>query len=136
MIGIVVSSFNSLITKNLLEGAESVLKENGLNYEVYFVNGSFEIPIMIKLLSKLKKFDGFIAIGCIIKGETEHDKYVAKAVSYGIMKLSLELEIPITFGIITAKDIKQALDRAGGKYGNKGEESAKALISILKNLKK
>ncbi|MCS7245356.1 MAG: 6,7-dimethyl-8-ribityllumazine synthase [candidate division WOR-3 bacterium] len=136
MIGIVASSFNSLITKNLLEGAESVLKKNGLSYEIYFVNGSFEIPIMIKLLSKLKKFDGFIAIGCIIKGETEHDKYIAKALIYGIMKLSLELEIPITFGIITAKDITQALDRAGGKYGNKGEESARALISILENLKK
>ncbi|MFZ8845884.1 MAG: 6,7-dimethyl-8-ribityllumazine synthase [Candidatus Hydrothermia bacterium] len=134
MIGIVVSEFNKIITEKLLEGAKKVLEENNFNYEVYFVNGSFEIPIMIKLLSKKKAFDGFIAIGCIIKGETEHYKYIAKAVSYGIMKLSLELEIPITFSILTVDNLEQALNRAGGKFGNKGEESAKALIKILKNL--
>jgi 6,7-dimethyl-8-ribityllumazine synthase len=134
MIGIVVSEFNKIITEKLLEGARKVLEENNFNYEVYFVNGSFEIPIMIKLLSKKKTFDGFIAIGCIIKGETEHYKYIAKAVSYGIMKLSLELEIPITFSILTVDNLEQALNRAGGKFGNKGEESAKALIKILKNL--
>jgi 6,7-dimethyl-8-ribityllumazine synthase len=134
MIGIVVSEFNKIITEKLLEGAKKVLEENNFNYEVYFVDGSFEIPIMIKLLSKKKAFDGFIAIGCIIKGETEHYKYIAKAVSYGIMKLSLELEIPITFSILTVDNLEQALNRAGGKFGNKGEESAKALIKILKNL--
>jgi 6,7-dimethyl-8-ribityllumazine synthase len=134
MIGIVVSEFNKIITEKLLEGAKKVLEENNFNYEVYFVNGSFEIPIMIKLLSKKKTFDGFIAIGCIIKGETEHYKYIAKAVSYGIMKLSLELEIPITFSILIVENLEQALNRAGGKFGNKGEESAKALIKILKNL--
>ena len=134
MIGIVVSEFNKIITEKLLEGARKVLEENNFNYEVYFVNGSFEIPIMIKLLSKKKAFDGFIAIGCIIKGETEHYKYIARAVSYGIMKLSLELEIPITFSILTVDNLEQALNRAGGKFGNKGEESAKALIKILKNL--
>ncbi len=134
MIGIVVSEFNKIITEKLLEGAKKVLEENHYNYEIYFVNGSFEIPIMIKLLSKKKKFDGFIAIGCIIKGETEHYKYIAKSVSYGIMKLSLELEIPITFSILTVDNLEQALNRAGGKFGNKGEESAKALIKILKNL--
>jgi len=134
MIGIVVSEFNKIITEKLLEGAKKVLEENNFHYEVYFVNGSFEIPIMIKLLSKKKAFDGFIAIGCIIKGETEHYKYIAKAVSYGIMKLSLELEIPITFSILTVDNLEQALNRAGGKFGNKGEESAKALIKILKNL--
>jgi len=134
MIGIVVSEFNKIITEKLLEGAKKVLEENNFNYEVYFVNGSFEIPIMIKLLSKKKAFDGFIAIGCIIKGETEHYKYIARAVSYGIMKLSLELEIPITFSILTVDNLEQALNRAGGKFGNKGEESAKALIKILKNL--
>jgi len=134
MIGIVVSEFNKIITEKLLEGAKKVLEENKYNYEVYFVNGSFEIPIMIKLLSKKKTFDGFIAIGCIIKGETEHYEYIAKAVSYGIMKLSLELEIPITFSILIVDNLEQALNRAGGKFGNKGEESAKALIKILKNL--
>jgi 6,7-dimethyl-8-ribityllumazine synthase len=134
MIGIVVSEFNKIITEKLLEGAKKVLEENNFNYEVYFVNGSFEIPIMIKLLSKKKAFDGFIAIGCIIKGETEHYKYIANAVSYGIMKLSLELEIPITFSILTVDNLEQALNRAGGKFGNKGEESAKALIKVLKNL--
>jgi len=134
MIGIVVSEFNKIITEKLLEGAKKVLEENKYNYEVYFVSGSFEIPIMIKLLSKKKTFVGFIAIGCIIKGETEHYKYIAKAVSYGIMKLSLELGIPITFSILIVDNLEQALNRAGGKFGNKGEASAKALIKILKNL--
>ncbi|MEO0144814.1 MAG: 6,7-dimethyl-8-ribityllumazine synthase [candidate division WOR-3 bacterium] len=135
MIGIVASKFNSIITESLVNGAKKVLEENNLKYEIFWVNGSFEIPIMIKLLSKKKNFDGFIAIGCIIKGETDHNEYIAKAVSYGIMKISLELSIPITFGILTVNSLEEALNRAGGKYGNKGEESAKALISILNNLK-
>ncbi len=134
MIGIVVSEFNNIITKNLLEGTRKVLEENNLNYEIYWVNGSFEIPIMIKLLSKKKNYDGFIAIGCIIKGETDHNEYIANAVIYGIMKLSLELSIPITLSILTVDNLEQALNRSGGKYGNKGEESAKALIKILNNL--
>ncbi|MEO0213456.1 MAG: 6,7-dimethyl-8-ribityllumazine synthase, partial [candidate division WOR-3 bacterium] len=70
MIGIVASKFNSIITESLVNGAKKVLEENNLKYEIFWVNGSFEIPIMIKLLSKKKNFDGFIAIGCIIKGET------------------------------------------------------------------
>ncbi len=136
MIGIVASEFNNnIITKSLLEGARKVLEENNLNYEVYWVNGSFEIPIMIKLLSKKKNYDGFIAIGCIIKGETDHHEYIANAVSYGIMKLSLDLSIPIAFSILTVDNLEQALNRSGGKYGNKGEESAKALVNILKSLK-
>ena len=73
-------------------------------------------------------------MGCIIKGETDHNEYISYAVSYGIMKISLELGIPITFGILTVDNLVQALNRAGGKYGNKGEEAAKALIKILKNL--
>ncbi len=135
MIGIVASEFNNIITKSLLEGARKVLEENNLNYEVYWVNGSFEIPIMIRLLSKKKSYDGFIAIGCIIKGETDHHEYIANAVSYGIMKLSLDLSIPIAFSILTVDNLEQALNRSGGKYGNKGEESAKALVNILKSLK-
>ncbi len=135
MIAIVASKFNIVITKNLVKGAKNVLKENNLEYKVFWVEGSFEIPIMIKLLSKKQEFEGFIAVGCIIKGETDHNEYIANAISYGIMKVSLELSIPITFGILTVDNLEQALNRAGGKYGNKGEESARALISILRNLK-
>ncbi len=134
MVGIVVSRFNDLITERLLDGAARVLEENGIEFDVHWVEGSFEIPQMIgKLIDESdKEYEGFIALGCIIKGETDHNDHIARAVSYGIMKLAIETGIPITFGILTVDSIEQALNRAGGKFGNKGEEAARALLPLIR----
>ncbi len=134
MVGIVVSRFNDLITERLLDGAARVLEENGIEFDVHWVEGSFEIPQLIgKLIDESdREYEGFIALGCIIKGETDHNDHIARAVSYGLMKLAIETGIPITFGILTVDSIEQALNRAGGKFGNKGEEAARALLPLIR----
>ncbi len=132
MIAIVVSQFNELITSKLLQGAERILGKSGRKYEVFYTYGAFEIPQMInKLIRSGKKYEGFIAIGCIIKGETKHNEYISKTVIDALMKLSLDNNVPITLGILTVESMEQALNRAGGKFGNKGEEAAEALLELL-----
>ncbi|MFZ8802226.1 MAG: 6,7-dimethyl-8-ribityllumazine synthase [Candidatus Calescibacterium sp.] len=121
-IGIVVSRFNEFITSRLLDGAKRALEENGISYDVIYVPGSFEIPIAAKFIAKTQKYDSILVLGCIIKGETYHFDFVAKGVQEGILKVMLETEIPIIFGVLTVENINQAIDRAGGKYGNKGYE--------------
>lgn len=130
-IGIVVSRFNTDITEDMLAGALQTLRAWGVrerNIEVIHVPGSFEIPFACRmLLSKKKKPDAIIALGCIIKGETDHDRYIASAVSHGIMQLTLESGIPISFGILTTNNLKQAEVRSRGK-SNKGIEAAIAAL--------
>ncbi len=137
-IGIVVSRFNEFITSKLLEGAKRALEENKINYYVVWVPGSFELPITAKLLAKTKEYDSILILGCIIKGETYHFDFVAKGVQEGTMQAMLETEIPIIFGVLTVENINQAIDRAGGKFGNKGYEwglNAIHMAKISKNLK-
>lgn len=130
-IGIVVSRYNEDITTSLLGGAIALCQEWGVkkqNIRVVEVPGGFEIPFgCLKLLQKNKP-DAIIALGCIIKGETDHDVYIANAVSYGITQLSLQYKIPIAFGVITTNNLKQAKVRATGS-SNKGREAAAAALS-------
>ncbi|MEO0261297.1 MAG: 6,7-dimethyl-8-ribityllumazine synthase [candidate division WOR-3 bacterium] len=135
-IGIVISRFNEFITKRLLEGAIEALKRYGAkeeNIDVYWVPGSFEIPYILKEIVS-KDYDGFLAIGCIIKGDTPHFEYIANETIKGIQKIMYEYKKPIGLGILTVEDMEQAIERAGGKMGNKGEEAAKSLVELL-NLK-
>jgi 6,7-dimethyl-8-ribityllumazine synthase len=137
-IGIVVSRFNEFITSRLLEGAKRALEENEINYDVIWVPGSFELPITAKLMAKTKKYDSILILGCIMKGETYHFDFVAKGVQEGTMQAMLETETPIIFGVLTVENINQAIDRAGGKHGNKGYEwglNAIHMAKISKNLK-
>lgn len=137
---IIVSRFNSFLTEKLLYGALDCLKRHGAdenNISVIWAPGSFEIPQLIKKASKLKP-DAIIAVGTIIKGDTPHYDYIASETTKGIAQLSLELEIPVTFGIITAETLEQAIERAGTKHGNKGFDAALAAIemaNIYKNIK-
>tara|TARA_B100001057_G_scaffold499900_1_gene612393 strand:- start:5 stop:463 length:459 start_codon:yes stop_codon:yes gene_type:complete len=129
-IGIVVSEWNKDITKNLLSGAINTLIEQGIQKEniiIQWVPGSFELIYGSKVLSK-KKFDAIIAIGCVIKGETDHYNFICSSVSKGIMELNLISSIPIIFCVLTDHNKTQSIDRSGGKYGNKGSESAIAAI--------
>ena len=131
-IGIVVSEWNKDITKNLLSGAIDTLIEQGIQKEniiTQWVPGSFELIYGSKFLSK-KKFDAIIAIGCVIKGETDHYNFICSSVSKGIMELNLISSIPIIFCVLTDHNKTQSIDRSGGKYGNKGSESAIAAIKM------
>ena len=135
---IVVSRFNSFITERLLEGALDALKRHGAEekqIEIYKVPGAFEIPLVAKLLAKKKETDAVICLGTVIRGATPHFDYVASEVSKGIAQSSLEIEKPISFGIITSDNIEQAIERAGTKSGNKGFDAAISAIEMVNLIK-
>ncbi len=132
--GIVISRFNDFITEKLLAGALDALNRSNANkdnVEILRVPGAFEIPLTAKKMAASKKYDAIICLGCIIRGETPHFEYVASEVSKGIALTSLEFSMPISFGIITADNTDQAIERAGNKSGNKGFEATKSAIEMI-----
>jgi 6,7-dimethyl-8-ribityllumazine synthase len=133
-IAIIVSKWNEEITGALAEGCVKTLKQSGVkgkNITVIDVPGSFELPSAAKMMVENKKVDAVICLGCIIKGETRHDEYIAQAVAKGIMDLNLRYNIPFIFGVLTCDTMEQAQDRAGGKLGNKGVEAAATAIEMI-----
>ena len=129
---IVVANFYPKISKELLIGATKLLKAHRLkNYKKILVPGIFEIPLIIS--KNIDKYDAFVALGCVIKGETPHFKFISKSTIDGIMKLSIDHKKPIGNGIITCLNKKQARERADQNKKNKGGETAKAVISVLRN---
>ncbi len=139
-VGIVASRFNHLLVDKLIEGALDCFLRHGVKEEdiiLLKVPGSWEIPLGVKKLLKREDIDGVVALGVLIRGQTPHFEYIANEVAKALSQLSLELEKPITFGIITAETLEQAIERAGTKMGNKGWEGALSLlemISLLKNV--
>lgn len=132
-IGIVVSEWNKDITSNLLNGAQEKLIEFGIkneNIKISWVPGSFELVYGCKELSK-QNLDAIIAIGCVIKGETDHYDFICNAVSNGIMQLNISYSIPVIFCVLTDHNKNQSLDRSGGKLGNKGAEAAIAALKMM-----
>lgn len=126
-IGIVVAEWNTEITEKLYQGCYHILTKYQTPAEhiiTLYVPGSFELPQAAQLLLESQELDAVICLGCIIKGETEHDRHIAGAVANGMMQVSLDYSTPVIFGVLTTNDMQQAADRAGGKYGNKGEEAA------------
>lgn len=133
-IGLVVSRFNELVTKELLAGAQDRLRRLGVRDEdmvVLWVPGAFELPRAVRILAESGKVDGVVALAAVVRGETPHFEYIASEVAKGLAKLALEGPIPVTFGVLTADAFDQALERAGGKAGNKGAQAAEALVEIL-----
>jgi len=133
-VGIVVSEWNREITGKLLEGAcQSLLKQGVLpeNMPVFHVPGSFELTFGAQQIAKYGDVDAVIVLGCVIRGETSHFDYVCKGVTEGITRLNATQDIPVIFGVLTTDNQRQADDRAGGKYGNKGEESAITAIKMI-----
>jgi len=131
--GIVVSDWNIEITRALLDGAVNTLKKHGAsdnNIVVKHVPGSFELTLGGQFLAEYDDLDAIICLGCVIQGETPHFTYICQSVSYGITQLNLEYNIPFIFGVLTTLNIEQALDRAGGKHGNKGDEAAVTAIKM------
>lgn len=137
--GIVVSRFNEFVTSKLLEGCLSTLTNNGVdekNIDVIKVPGAFEIPTAARNLLDLNKYCAIICIGAVIRGETPHFDYICNSVSHEIARLGGITGVPVIFGVITTNDIDQALDRAGGKVGNKGSEAALAALEMADAIKK
>ena len=137
---IVVSRFNDFISKRLLEGAIDTLMRHGVKdseIEAVWVPGAFEIPVVANKIAKSKKFDAVICIGAVIKGSTPHFEYVAGEAAKGVAKVSLDTGIPVIFGVITAENLEQAIERAGTKDGNKGRDaaiSAIEMVNLLENI--
>ena len=132
-IGIVVSKWNNKITDGLYNGAFTTLIESGVsenNIEKIEVPGSFELIFGAKLLSR-KDVDAIICLGSLIQGETKHFDYVCQAVSNGIKDLNISLNIPVIFGVLTDNTMEQAVNRSGGKHGNKGVEAAVTAINMV-----
>lgn len=137
--GIVVSRFNEFITSKLLEGAVDTLIRHDVDesdIDIYWVPGSFEIPVITKKIAGTKKYDAIICLGAIIQGDTPHYEFIAGEVTKGIAMVSLESEIPVSFGVITTDNIEQAIERAGTKAGNKGKQSAESALEMANLIQK
>jgi len=132
-IGIVASRFNDFITSKLLDGAIDCLNRHGCpedNVETAWVPGAFEIPSALKVMAETKKYDAIICLGAVIKGGTSHNQYISNESIKGAAKISLDLNIPVSFGVITPDTLEQAIDRAGAGKGNKGWEAALGAIEM------
>lgn len=131
---VVVSRFNDLVTKSLLDGCCDTLKRHGAKdaeIELFWVPGAYEIPLAASRLSKDKKFDAIICLGAVIRGDTPHFDLIANETAKGIAQVSLQAGIPVIFGVITADTMEQAMERAGLKSGNKGKDAALNAIEMV-----
>jgi len=130
-VAVVVSKFHSDITDKLSEGAAAVFQKAGAQMERFDVPGAFEISGLLTRLARSRRYDGLMAIGCVIRGQTEHYDLVVQQVREGVGRLSAAGDVAVTFGILAVDNRKQAQDRAGGKLGNLGSEAADALIKLI-----
>jgi 6,7-dimethyl-8-ribityllumazine synthase len=133
-IGIVVSEWNGHITERLLEGALEVLKQIGHDPQkctVARVPGAFELPLGAQHLASQPEYDGIVAIGVVIQGETKHFDFVCSGTTQGIMDVMLKYNKPVGFCLLTDNNEQQSLDRAGGKHGNKGTEAMVAVLQMI-----
>ena len=132
--GIVVSEWNDNITSGLLEGAYSTLVKNGVleeNIIVKHIPGSFELPLAAQTLLEKTNVDAVICLGSVIQGETKHFDFVCEATALGIKDVGLKYNKPVIFGVLTDNTLQQAIDRSGGKHGNKGDEAAITAIKMV-----
>ena len=131
-IGIVVSTYNGNITNRLQQGAIETLSAAGeTEHEVVKVPGAWELPLAAQRLAEQPGIVGVVTLGAVIKGETSHDQHINRAVSQALMELMLRTGKPIGFGLLTCNTMEQAIHRAGGNVGNKGQETAEAVLQML-----
>ena len=132
--GIVVSEWNSEVTESLYSAAVDTLLQHKARKENIIrklVPGSYELTLGAQWLAKSEDIDAVICLGCVIQGETPHFDYICQAVANGITTVALKYDKPVIFGVLTTLNLQQALDRAGGKHGNKGDEAAATAIKML-----
>jgi len=136
---LIVSRFNNFITSKLLDGAmDAIIRHGGSeeNIEIVWVPGAFEMPVAAKKLAETKKYDAIICLGAVIRGATPHFEYIASEVAKGLANISIDLTIPISFGVLTTDTLEQAIERAGTKAGNKGFDAAMSAIEMANLFKK
>jgi 6,7-dimethyl-8-ribityllumazine synthase len=136
---ILVARFNNFITDRLLAGAEDALKRSGAkpeDVEIVKVPGSWELPVAAKTLAGLKRHDAIVALGAVIRGDTPHFDHVANQAASGLAAVQLESGIPVAFGVLTTNTVEQAIDRAGGKSGNKGYDAALTAIEMAELMRR
>lgn len=140
-VGIVVSRFNELITLPLLAGAQDTLRRHGVDLEqvdVAWVPGAFEIPIVAREMALSGRYDAVVCLGALIRGSTPHFEYLASAVSSAIQNIAIQHGVPCVFGVLTTDTLEQALERAGSKSGNKGQDAAVTaveMVSVLRQMR-
>jgi 6,7-dimethyl-8-ribityllumazine synthase len=130
---VVVSRFNNLVSDRLLEGALDTMRRHGISDEriaVAWVPGAFEIPLVAQELAACGQYDAVICLGAVIRGETAHFDYVAGPMASGLAGIALATKVPVLLGVLTTDTVEQAVDRAGGKAGNKGSDAAAAAIEM------
>ena len=133
-IGIVVSRFNQMVTDRLLQGALDGLARSGVKEDritVVQVPGSFELSFAAQLLAQTGRYSGIVCVGALIRGETDHYEYLAGQVTGAIGEVCLKFNIPVSYGLITAENEQQAINRAGLKHGNKGTDAALSLLEMM-----
>jgi 6,7-dimethyl-8-ribityllumazine synthase len=136
---VVVSRYNEMVTRRLLDGALGTFKEYGVPEErilVAWVPGAFEIPLVADRLARSGRYAAVCCLGAVIQGETSHHEYINQQVSRSMMETAVSSGVPVLFGVLTCPSMELALDRAGGKAGNKGSEAALAAIEMVNLLKK
>ena len=132
-VGIIASRWNDFVVSRLISGAEDALERLGAASDaitIIRVPGSFEIPMAARRAAQSNKYDAIICLGVVIRGETSHNEYIAAEVIKGIAQASLDTNLPITLGVVTADSLEQAIDRAGAKSGNKGFEAAMSAVEL------
>ncbi len=133
-VGLLVSRFNSFVSERLVEGAVDALIRHGAadkDISIARVPGAFEIPAAARQMARSGNYDAIVCLGAVIRGATPHFDYVSAEVSKGVASVSMEAEIPVTFGVLTTDTLEQAIERAGSKAGNKGFESAVAAVEMV-----
>lgn len=136
---VLVARWNETVTRKLLDGTVATLKEQGIAddlIDVAWVPGSMELPLIAKQMAGSKKYAAVICLGAVIRGETTHDQHINRAVSIAITQIGLDTNVPVLFGVLTCETMEQALNRAGGRVGNKGSECAEAALEMVGLLKK
>lgn len=136
---VVCARWNADVTDSLLEGAVATLREAGVTEErvtAVRVPGAFELPVAAARLAKSGRYEAVICLGAVVKGDTDHDRYINESVAHALQTIGLDTGVPALFGVLTCNNMQQALDRAGGPGGNKGAEAAAAAIEMANVLRK
>jgi 6,7-dimethyl-8-ribityllumazine synthase len=137
--GVLITRFNDFVVEPLLRGALDALKRHGAadkQIEIVRVPGAFDLPVVARKLALLRRYEALIALGAVIRGQTPHFDYVAGECASGLARIALESGVPIAFGVLTTDTMEQAVDRAGGKAGNKGADAALAALEMANLLRR
>ena len=128
-----VSRFNEHVTRRLLQGALAALRTSGIaeeSVDVAWAPGAYDLPVVAQALARSGRYDAIVCLGCVIRGETTHDRFVALGAATGLVQVSLTSSLPVTLGVLTTQTLEQAEARSGGAHGNKGEDAALAAVEL------